>query len=682
MAKLTALFEMQDKMSAKFEKIIKVTEKYSDASKKMAIAGAAAFAAVGASAVTFGTLAVNEFRNFEKGMNEVFTLLPGISQESMGQMREDVKKFSKDFGALPEEVVPALYQSLSAGVPKNNVFEFLEVAQKAAEGGVTQLSTAVDGISSVVNAYGADILSATKASDLMFTAVKMGKTDFTQLSQSLYNVIPTASALGVQFGDVTAAMASMTAQGTPTSVATTQMRQLLIELSKAGGKPAAMFQKLSGKTFKDFIASGGNVQQALQLMEKQAGKMGIGINDLFGSVEAGNAALSLTGKGTEMFSNNLKEMTNATGATDKAYQQMQNGIDDALGDLQASFKVTLLDIGEKIAPFVSGLANGISDNMPAIQTAIGGVIDTFAIMADIMVKTLGFAGPMISGFFVGLGVIINFVKKHFDVLGPAIAAMIATILIPAFISWGIAAGAAAIATITAMAPLIGIALAVGLAVMALVWLWKNGWNIILGVTQAVMTAITIAIQAGKALVIGAITALISMIQNAFNSLIAKGAQIGTMFIQAIISGFTSLAGGLVNAAQGIWSKVSGIFGKKQTINVGVNGGPAVNGSHADGLPRVPFDGYIAELHKDEAVLTAEEARAYRGGNLSPKKTQQVINTSPPAPSSEDKGNQVSIESLIGEVTINNETDFKKLIQMIEEYLRELLFSSGEGVYDV
>lgn len=41
----------------------------------------------------------------------------------------------------------------------------------------------------------------------------------------------------------------------------------------------------------------------------------------------------------------------------------------------------------------------------------------------------------------------------------------------------------------------------------------------------------------------------------------------------------------------------------------------MHGSHADGLDRVPFDNYRALLHKDETVLTAPKAKAYREGSM-------------------------------------------------------------------
>ncbi|UED72158.1 phage tail tape measure protein [Brevibacillus sp. HD3.3A] len=40
----------------------------------------------------------------------------------------------------------------------------------------------------------------------------------------------------------------------------------------------------------------------------------------------------------------------------------------------------------------------------------------------------------------------------------------------------------------------------------------------------------------------------------------------------------------------------------------------INGSHFNGLPYVPFDGYIAELHKGEMVLTSQEANKVRRNN--------------------------------------------------------------------
>ncbi|PIC73343.1 hypothetical protein [Sporosarcina sp. P17b] len=41
----------------------------------------------------------------------------------------------------------------------------------------------------------------------------------------------------------------------------------------------------------------------------------------------------------------------------------------------------------------------------------------------------------------------------------------------------------------------------------------------------------------------------------------------------------------------------------------------INGSHATGLGRVPFNGYTAELHKNEAVLTANQANALRNSGF-------------------------------------------------------------------
>lgn len=341
--------------------------------------------------------AVFDFSGFEKQMNEVFTLLPGISGEAMGAMTEQVKSFATEFGVLPLEVVPALYQSLSAGVPKDNVFAFLETAQKLAKGGVTDLTTAVDGLSSVVNAYGPDVLSAQQASDMMFTTVKLGKTTIDELSSSLFQVTPTASALGIKFGDVSAAMAALTLQGVPTSVAATQLRQTFVELSKDGGKAAATFAETAGQSFKDYLASGHSLQDALKIMQFAAGTTGKSVSDLFGSVEAGSAALALTGAGADAFSAGLTGMGDSAGATQEAFDTMNKGLGATMDKLKAKFSVVLLNIGEAIAPFVGVVGGAVGDLLELFSKIPGPMQAIVVVLATVTAGLFAFAGPILKG---------------------------------------------------------------------------------------------------------------------------------------------------------------------------------------------------------------------------------------------------------------------------------------------
>lgn len=316
---------------------------------------AGVFAGLGAGAGI--TQMTREFVDFDKRMAEVFTLLPGISQGAMDRMKDQVRDFSEKFGVLPGEVLPALYQALSAGVPPENVFSFMETAQKAAKGGVADLQTAVDGITSVVNAYGGETLSAAEASDLMFTAVKLGKTNFDQLSRSLFNVVPQASALNLSFGQVTAALAAMTAQGVPTSVATTQLRQLLVELSKEGSKTSETFKEVAGVGFADFVAQGGSLEDALRMIQSAADGSGKKVQDLFGSVEASNAALSLL-KGNA-FHEALDAMIGSAGATEEAFDTMEQTVSAKIDRLKAKLSSFSIEVAQAFFDAFEGDSEGI-----------------------------------------------------------------------------------------------------------------------------------------------------------------------------------------------------------------------------------------------------------------------------------------------------------------------------------
>ncbi|MCZ9940624.1 phage tail tape measure protein [Brachyspira hyodysenteriae] len=357
-----------------FDKIGKSFDKFGSlAAKSLTVpiaAGTTAFA-----------LATKKAADFDNGMREVLTLLPKLSNEGFESLKQETLAFSKEIGKVPEEVVPALYQSLSAGVPRENVFEFLKTAGKAAIAGVAELETSVDGLTSVTNAYGTEVLNANRASDIMFQTLKLGKTDFTQLSKSLFNVIPTASALGVKFEDIGAAIAVMTAQGTPTSVATTQIRQTLVELNKEGSTTDKTFREIAGKSFKEFIEQGGTLQEALQMLAEKADKSGKDISSMFSSVEAGNAALALSGKNASKFKDALDKMNNSAGATAEAFKKIDDGPARQFEKIKAELSSLVVELGNSLLPALN------EDLLPVMQDKIVPLAEKMILTIISLIKT-------------------------------------------------------------------------------------------------------------------------------------------------------------------------------------------------------------------------------------------------------------------------------------------------------
>ena len=377
-------------------------------------------AAVGAVALAgVGTAAVTSALRFEKSFAEVATLLPDLDEKGIGELRKGVIDFSNELGIATSDAVPALYQAISAGVPPSNVLSFMETAAGASIGGVTDLETAVDGISTVVNTYGSEVISAQEASDLMFTTVKLGKTDFGQLSSSLFNVLPVASSLGIGFDEVAAAMATLTAQGVPTSVATTQLRAAFVEASKGGSNLDDAIRLLYGKKGLGQLVSEGITATEVfyhlrESMPEQEFK------DLFGSVEAGQAVLGITGKNFETVQDTMDEMADSAGATERAFGVMADTTGYKLDRAMNRVNNLLLKLGLVILPILED----------ALEAAIPWLEKNLPKALDALKEGFNDAKPFLESFIEGLEIlfplskdVVNFIINHKPVLIAALVAI-------------------------------------------------------------------------------------------------------------------------------------------------------------------------------------------------------------------------------------------------------------------
>jgi TP901 family phage tail tape measure protein len=237
------------------------------------------YAAIGATALAGGiALAVNEAVKFERAMDEVSTLLDDTS--SIDGMKKSMAQLAVQFGSSQVAQTEALYQAISAGAAAGEeAINLLTAANKLAIGGVTDVKTSVDALTTVMNAYGDEAGTAADISDVFFTAVKAGKTTIPELASAIGNVATLAGQMGVTFEETAAAAATLTKSGLATTEAMTGIRGIMVAIAKPTEKAVKMAKELGiefnstalrSKGLAGFLddvkkATGGNVDQMAKL---------------------------------------------------------------------------------------------------------------------------------------------------------------------------------------------------------------------------------------------------------------------------------------------------------------------------------------------------------------------------------------------------------------------------------
>lgn len=112
------------------------------------------------------------------------------------------------------------------------------------------------------------------------------------------------------------------------------------------------------------------------------------------------------------------------------------------------------------------------------------------------------------------------------------------------------------------------------------------------------------------------------------------------------------------------------------LNIGVE--TKVDGSHKTGLNYVPYDGYIAELHKGERVLTADENQSFAGGILSTLRSSKERENKTNSYTNNNKEIKISVGDInlhIGSIITNDAEEVKRIIASELEKAKEMLVES-------
>lgn len=382
------------------------------------------------------TSSVDIGASFETALAKVSTIAD-TSKVSVGDLNKQILDTSGSMGVAAADIAEAAYQAISAGQDTANAVAFAGQASKLAAAGFTSSSSAVDILTTALNAYGLSADQATHVSDVLLTTQNLGKTSVDELSSSMGKVIPLAAAYGVTVENLSSGLAVMTANGIATAEATTYTKSMLNELGDAGSTVGKILQKQTGKSFAQLNAEGKSLGDVLQILYQSVGGSSTAFAGLWSSVEAGTGALSLASGGAEHFNDVLSQMQNSAGATETAYETMTDTFRHKVETMQTAaqnFGITLYDSLESslsdatqwgtdcltqlttalseggpeamlaaAGEIISDLAAGIAEQLPGLmQTGVDIITQLTQSLTDAMPAMLDTAGEVLGTLAQGI----------------------------------------------------------------------------------------------------------------------------------------------------------------------------------------------------------------------------------------------------------------------------------------
>ena len=309
--------------------------------------------------------------DFERGMAKVSTLVD-TNVVSLQQLSNGIRQISDETGMSVTELAEAEYQAISASVDTAHVTDFVRTAAIAAKAGFTDTTTAIDGLTTVLNSYGLSAENAGKITDQMLMTQNLGKTTFGDLAQGIGSVATAASLAKVSTDDLFASMAILTKNGVQTSEAFTGFQGILSAVSKQSQQTVKTAAALGIDFTPEHLGQVGWIK-FLEEVKAKVGDDQTAIQRLFGRVEAANAFKVLT-KDMGQLKDAQRAIGDSMGATELAFNKMltpaeknkiaMNQMKNALMDLRGVVAPVVMATAQAVKAF-TGWWNGLSDGQKA-----------------------------------------------------------------------------------------------------------------------------------------------------------------------------------------------------------------------------------------------------------------------------------------------------------------------------
>ena len=327
------------------------------------------------------------FRDAVDGAVELETTLTrmetlvGLTGDEVDALSGSFSGIGRETGKTAQELAEAAFFISSSGLRGADAIETLEIAARASAVGMGETTVVADLLTSALNSYGEENLTASRAGDILTGAVREGKLGADELAGSLGQLLPVASSMDISFEQVAGTMAVLSRTGTDAATGATTLNSMMMNLVSESpqARDALADVGLSMSDLRDIAAgSDDGLIQVMRLLDESFDGNDEALRAVIPNVQAFRGAMSLLAQDSEAVDEVMRGVTDSTGLLDEAMDGWSATTEAELARTRAAWQELKDELGTQVLPALGG---ALSQFNQATERSLGGLNEQLGALA-------------------------------------------------------------------------------------------------------------------------------------------------------------------------------------------------------------------------------------------------------------------------------------------------------------
>lgn len=308
---------------------------------------------------------VKGWMTLEDEMANVATIAD-TSEKSLSDLTAEAIEASNVTGVAAAEIAKAQYQAISANVATAESTGLVANAAKAAKAGVSDVTTVIDGATSIINGWGIAIGESEAVFDKLLKTQQRGKTNIGELASSIGQVTGLAPQLNMSLDETLAAVGAITQSGNSTSSAMNGLKAVMSSILKPTAEAKEEAERLGLQFDSAALKAKGFTAFLADVVEKTGGSED-SLAKLFGSVEGLSQIMLLGGSAAGMYADILDDLGSSAGTLNTMFEERTASSAQRFSMALNKINNAAISLGQSTAPLINYAADSIEKFADAIQ---------------------------------------------------------------------------------------------------------------------------------------------------------------------------------------------------------------------------------------------------------------------------------------------------------------------------